>query len=188
LGALSIWELKVGRYPGVLLAVVHLPGKINWERDDQTLQATTFARDIARTEDEVGHLRTVLVGDLNMHPFDPGCAGANALHGVMATTIARKRDRVVRGAEFRYFYNPMWGCFGDRTPGPPGSYYLSSSKPLNYFWAMYDQVLLRPDLMDTLVELRVLDNDGTTSLLTRDGLPRTSNGSDHLPILFRLDL
>jgi hypothetical protein len=42
--------------------------------------------------------------------------------------------------------------------------------------------------MDSLTELRILDGDGQASLLTERGRPRSATASDHLPILFRLDL
>jgi hypothetical protein len=56
------------------------------------------------------------------------------------------------------------------------------------FWHIYDQVMLRPSLMDGLRELRILDTEGTTSLLGGQGYPNPGVGSDHLPILFRLEL
>jgi hypothetical protein len=171
-----------------LLAIVHLPSKVNWDREDQMMFASTLARDICEIEDEQAHQRTVLVGDLNMNPFDPGVTGAHALHGVMTRAIAGRIDRAVQGRRWRLFYNPMWGCFGDRTPGPPGTYYLRSAKPINYFWNLYDQVLIRPALMHALDDLRILDSDGEGSLLSRQGLPRDFDGSDHLPILFGLNL
>src|SRR5262249_10143860 len=37
---------------------------------------------------------------------------------------------------------PHVGRSRDRTPGPPGTYYRSSSQSVNYFWNTYDQVLL----------------------------------------------
>jgi hypothetical protein len=185
---LTIRRLDVGDPPGLLLAAVHFPSRRNWDRHDQTLESTVLATDISRAEDETGHRRTILVGDLNMNPFDPGVVGAQALHAVMTRSLARREKRVVSGRPYWTFYNPMWGCFGDRTDGPPGTYYLPPSKPGNYFWNIYDQVLLRPTLMDMLEELRILDSDGYDSLLTPRGRPRKSDVSDHLPILFRLRL
>jgi hypothetical protein len=185
---LSIRRVELDNGQPFLLADVHFPSRVNWDRDDQVLAATDLANDICQVEDEQGHQRTILVGDLNMNPFDPGVSGAHALHGVMTRAVAERVDREVQGKRWRLFYNPMWGCFGDRTPGPAGTYYLSSAKPLNYFWNLYDQVLVRPALMDALDELRILENDGERSLLTRHGLPQDTDGSDHLPILFRLNL
>jgi hypothetical protein len=43
-------------------------------------------------------------------------------------------------------------------------------------------------MMDALEELRILDTDGTSSLLSANGLPDGVDGSDHLPLLFRLSL
>jgi hypothetical protein len=139
-------------------------------------------------EEKVGHTRTLLVGDLNMNPFDPGVSGAQGFHAVMSRRVAQRGSRTVRGKRYPLFYNPMWGLLGDRSVGPCGTYFLHSSKPNNYFWNMYDQVLLRPALADRLAELRILDSDGENSLLTRNGLPDKQQASDHLPLLFRLDL
>jgi hypothetical protein len=149
---------------------------------------TSLVRDIANTEDRLGHRRTILVGDLNMNPFDLGVVGAQALHAVMTRQLARREERQVMGKPYRFFYNPMWSLFGDRTPGPAGSYYHRASNPGNLFWNMYDQVLLRPDLMDHLNDLQIPTTDGQSDLVTRHGLPKKSDCSDHLPILFRMDL
>ena len=113
--------------------------------------------------------------------------GAPAFHGMMAKALAERGEREVAGRSYRFFYNPMWGIFGDRTAGPAGTYYLSSAKPVNYYWNVYDQVLLRPELMDSLEDLRILVSDGAESLLTNRGLPNDNRGSDHLPLLFRLN-
>src|SRR5215211_5035003 len=115
---------------------------------------------ISETEDVIGHQRTVLVGDFNMNPFDLGMVGAQALNAVMTRDLARREGRTVAGRPYRYFYNPMWGCYGDRTPGPAGTYYYSAPGPRGYYWHLFDQVLLRPTLMESLAELRILEDDG----------------------------
>lgn len=155
---------------------------------EQALEATHLHDDIERTEDVVGHQRTILVGDLNMNPFDSGVVGARALNAVMTRDLAEREERTVLHRSYRLFYNPMWGCFGDRTAGPPGTYFYSSSSQVAYQWNIFDQALLRPALMGALAELRILENDGSHSLLTARGRPRRADLSDHLPILFRLDL
>lgn len=187
-GQLTIRELAIGPPPGILLAIAHLTSRLNYEVQDQALEATVIARDILETENRFGSRRTILVGDLNMNPFDAGVVGAQALHAVNVRTVANRGERTVRGRSYPFFYNPMWGHFGDRTSGPPGTFYLGAGKPVNPYWQMYDQLLLRPDLMSSLSELRILDYDGTASLLTRAGLPDAREGSDHLPLLFRLAL
>jgi hypothetical protein len=188
LGGLTIRQLRPGKGPSLLLAVVHFPSKMDWHPEDQLGGAAALARDIIKVEGKRWPDRTVLVGDFNMNPFDAGVVSAHALHAVMTRELAERSTREVKGIPYPFFYNPMWACFGDRTAGPPGSFYLGTSKPVNYFWNVYDQVLLRPGLVPSLREVRILDTDGVESLLSGSGLPDKSRASDHLPLLFQLEL
>jgi hypothetical protein len=187
-GDMTIRLLKVGGPPGVLLAAVHLPSKQDWSDSDQGFWTAELARQIRQEEGQVWENRTILVGDFNMNPFDHGITGAQGFHGVMTLDVARRWKREIKGRSYRFFYNPMWGLFGDRTHGPPGTFYLSASKPVNYFWNMYDQVMLRPAVAEKLSDVRIIDHDGVDSLLTKFNLPDRTLGSDHLPVLFELDL
>jgi exonuclease III len=180
--------LRLVGIPEVNIAGVHFPSKVNLEGIDQALVATSFMSDLQNLEAEFSNDRTILVGDLNMNPYEAGVVGAQTIHGVMSREVARRGERVIGGRTYKFFYNPMWGCFGDRTPGPAGTYFLSSTKPTNAFWQIYDQVLLRPSLMDSLRALQILDSDGQESLLTRSGRPGREGISDHLPIFFEIDL
>jgi hypothetical protein len=94
------------------------------------------------------------------------------------------------GDSILMFYNPMWSLFGDWSPGPAGTYYYSNSEHRVFFWNIFDQVLIRPDLLDRFSneELKVLDSDGNVSFLSPRGVPNVKLGSDHLPILFKLEL
>ena len=84
----------------------------------------------------------------------------------------------------------MWSCFGDNTLGPPGSYYYYASKQINYFWNIFDKVLIRPDLLEFFVndDLKILTEAGSIQLLTPSGIPNIGIASDHLPIIFSLDV
>src|SRR5207249_3164619 len=97
---------------------------------EQALETTKIAQEIIRTEDLVGHQRTVLVGDFNMDTFHPGVVGAEGFHGMMTRDLVEARERTVSGRAYRFFYNPMWRFFGDHSPGPPGSYFYSGSTPV----------------------------------------------------------
>jgi exonuclease III len=184
---LTVRRLIVQQRTDILVAVVHFHSRRNWSDEDQMIESTMLAADLKKQEDDFGHRRTVLVGDLNMNPFDKGVVAAGGLHAVMTRSTARRGTRTVAARTYPFFYNPMWGFFGDRTEGPPGTHYFVG-KHVSYFWNIYDQVLLRPELMDSLVELKILDSDGCLSLLSADGFPNKTTGSDHLPVLFRLDL
>jgi exonuclease III len=173
--------------PDVTLAVAHLPSKLHAKPETQAKSARDLAADIRAIEKRRAHRRTVVVGDLNMNPFEEGVISADGLHGMMTVQLAATGSRVIEGQEHTTFYNPMWGLFGDRTPGPPGTYYRSAADAVNYFWNTFDQVLVGPELADRLKTVSVLEHDGTSSLRTANGLPDRSEGSDHLPLLFRLE-
>lgn len=179
------WTMLQVDAPGApewLLVVTHLQGRPHWTSADQQAQATVFASSIAVVEDMLGHQRTIVIGDLNTDPFDPGMIAANGLNAVMARDLAVPEGRIVAGRTYRSFYNPMWSLLGDRTPGPPGTFFHSSGAHLECHWHALDQVLLRPDLADSLSDLRILDTDGTEALVTERGRPASSRASDHLPI------
>lgn len=186
---MAIWSVSIGRHPGILLAVAHLVSKNNSSPGEQAMFAVELAKEVRRVEEVVGHERTLFVGDLNMNPFEEGVTGALALHAVMTKKLAGRVERVVQGTSYRFFYNPMWGFFGDRTVGPPGTYYHCSPREAELFWHMLDQVLLRPELMELLQDLAILDSIAGEGLLTEPaGLPHQTACSDHLPLAFRLNL
>ncbi len=186
-GRLTIQRLLLPeRRVDILVALTHLQSKLHWTDDDQLFTAMSLATDIAEQERRFDNHRTVLVGDFNMNPFEKGIVAAGGLHAVMTRAIAANAKRTVSSREYRYFYNPMWSYFGDRTDGPPGTYYYAKSTPVSYFWNVFDQVLLRPDIMHWLKDLRILDHDGSGTLLTPGGTPDSVMASDHLPLFFRL--
>jgi hypothetical protein len=197
--ALPLWEdarltirnLKLPNKTNILLAVTHFPSKNNQRDASQAMASVELVNAIKMAEKEVGHSKTVLVGDLNMNPFEDGVISANGLHGTMSRSIALKKNRTIGGREYLYFYNPMWSLFGDADSGtPPGTYYYNNSEYINFFWNMFDQVLIRPDLLNSFENerLKILTSDGDNSFLTPNGLPNAKQVSDHLPILFHLDL
>ena len=196
---ITVHEAQIGTAPGILLIAAHLdapqlslPGRAEWARE--------LARDIRMIEGDAGHTRTVLVGDLNMNPFDPGLVETSALHAVMTKKLAASVQVLESRRDFLPFYNPMWSFFGDWSPavGPegnspervPGTYFFRDTNDrANHFWHVYDQVLLRPELMDRLVRLDIVGTDGSEPLTSKkSGRPRGLLLSDHLPILFTIEL
>ncbi len=173
----------------VLLAAAHL-SRMYYKDADKASECRILGRTIRDAENKVGHTRTVLIGDLNANPFEEGVVVADGLHGVMSRRVASRGGRRVASKTYPFSYNPMWGCFGESTDDPPGTFYYPGSTYKEFFWHMTDQVLLRPDLMASFQneDLKVLTMDGDRSFLTRRGLPDASIASDHLPVLFRLNV
>lgn len=180
-------------FPGseeVLLAAVHQPSKLYWSKESQSFECVELASTICSIEKDVGHRRTVLVGDFNMNPFESGIVAANGLNAVMSRNVAARDSRTVQGRDYAFFYNPMWGHFGDAVDGPSGTFYHGSSEQVAYFWHMFDQVLIRPELLSIFrnEDLKILSRGSEKSFLTANGMPDNSVASDHLPILFRLEI
>ena len=189
-GRLTIRHLKLPGLTDILLAITHFPSKLHWSESSQAMECVELSSSIRIAEGQVGHARTVLVGDLNMNPFENGVVSANGLHGVMSRSIAKKGMRVVQEREYPFFYNPMWGLLGDGTPGPSGTYYYGSAEHIAFFWNTFDQVLIRPDLLPSFDNkgLEIPESDGEVSLLSNKGLPDAKVASDHLPVVFKLAL
>ena len=188
-GGISIRHYKLPLSPSLLVVAVHLPSKLWKKTEDQILACTRIARYIREAELQVGHSRTVVIGDLNMNPFEAGVVGSEGLHAVMDRGIAARGSRRVNGEECLFFYNPMWGIFGDLDGRPPGTYFYNSGTEVNYFWNIFDQVLLRPSLLPFLEPncISVVTELSSGSLLSRDGRPNRDVVSDHLPIVCRLN-
>jgi len=77
---ISIRKLSLPARAEVVLVAVHLPSKLHMTEDDQLFECAVLARHIAEQEALAGHRRTIVVGDLNMNPFEPGLVGAAGVH------------------------------------------------------------------------------------------------------------
>lgn len=174
----------------ILLVAMHLESKLHRSDIHRWVEVIGVSAKIRQVESELGISRTVVVGDLNMNPFDMGVILADGLHAVMTQAIAREKDRRIGNERYPFFYNPMWGRFGDTTKGPPGTYHKTTSSRDEYFWHTFDQVLIRPDLIDSFDEakLQVLTDCGGIEFLRESGIPDDSRASDHLPLLFDLEI
>lgn len=148
-----------------------------------------FNREIKATELRTGNNNTIVVGDLNVNPFDEIVVLNDGFHAIAARSVAVKGGRKVGPEYYPFFYNPTWRFLGDTDDKPPGTFFRDKNDTLSYFWHLYDQVLIRPSLLDYWNEdsFSILTGDGEYSFLQNDK-PDTSNFSDHLPLLFRLDI
>lgn len=186
---ISIRKLKLPVFEELLLGAVHLSSKIHQSDASQAFEATKISKEIARIEEELGHKRTILVGDFNMNPFEIGMIAASGLHATMDRKIAAKGKRKLNQVSYPFFYNPMWSLLGDASSGPPGTYYYWKSEEVAYFWNMFDQVLLRPEILPMFhnENLNIIEKIGDVSLFKKSGKPDAKEASDHFPVVFRLN-
>ena len=169
---------------------VHLTSPIN--ADDASSLQTAVARELREAVEEREVLRsnsaTIAIGDFNMSPYSRGMTDPTTLNAAACRTAA-KGTRTVRSRKHNYFFNPMWEILGSRTADQqPGSFYKRYDNSA-IFWHLYDQVLLRPELVDRMVPDSpwVMTTAGTLGLVK----PRwaiDSQFSDHLPIAISLEI
>ena len=173
----------------LLLTAAHLESPQREDREEDRKEAARdLAGEIRFAEQQQGHNRTLLVGDLNYSPYDLPIYGAKYLHAVPTRSLALQRHRVIGGRKHLFFYNPMWGHFGGEDT-PPGTYYRRTANADCRFWHTPDQVLLRPDLLPFWQnELKITTRVGSQSIVTPGNVPNTALASDPLPLLFALNL
>lgn len=185
-GRVSIRSVKPPLGREILLIACHLRSKLFSDPADQYFAVRAVRKKIIEAEKSAGHQNSILIGDLNMNPFEHIMNAADGLHAVMNKQIAEKKSRVFQGEEWDFFYNPMWSRLGDELDGPSGTYYRGAAHAADYYWNTFDQVLLRPSLLPFYQrhQLSVLTKINETELL-RDGTI-DSSVSDHLPLLVSL--
>ncbi len=188
--SISIRRLRLPACLEILVVAAHLPSKLYKSEDSQAFECLEFAGIIREQGDKAGHRRTLVVGDLNMNPFEKGLVSANGLNAVMSREVAARGTRTLASKEYPFFFNPMWAHFGDQVGRPPGTYYYDRSELVNYYWNVFDQVIIRPELMERCSgdRIKILTAVGETSLVSKDGRPNNKSFSAHLPLLFEIEL
>ena len=172
------------------LVLCHLISKTNDSNaeSNQAEEVRYIVKSICDLEETEGNNLTIVCGDLNMNPFEEGMVGSSSFNAVMDKTIAMNLRRTVNEREFKMFYNPMWGLLGDNGRSiVSGTHFYNPHRHVQYFWNMFDQVLIRPEVIPYFSDkyLRILTGTKSMSLLTENHTMRTIY-SDHLPIKFAI--
>ena len=171
-----------------ILCAAHFPSRLHDGHKERREIAVQMAiNGIQETERKLGCEQSIIVGDINEDPYENSCLSARNLHGLPSAQDAKRGSRTVEGKLFYTFYNPMWNMFGDFS-SPPGTFYYSASMATNSFWHIYDQVILRPCLIDSFVEgsFCIPTETKNCSLLDENGHPDKRTLSDHLPVIFEI--
>lgn len=168
----------------ILIAFVHFTSKTHSDENDQLEESKVFRSDLERDENLLKTSNTIVLGDFNMNPFEKGMLSARALNAFPTKNEVQRKERTVKGKSYRFFYNPMWSFFGDRHI-PLGSYYYNASKHYTLKWNIFDQVLVRPEIMDKLniQDIKIISDVGDINLCSNSGKPTIS---DHLPLFLKI--
>ena len=187
----DIWHLILPLQEDVLVSVVHGLDKRNNSPAKQGLFLQQVVATLSHFEDKVGHDRSIVLGDFNANPFESPVASALGMNAVLSRAIAQSKPRRMLSQNYPFFYNPMWNLYGDEPHGSaPATYYYRGSDPHELYWHMLDQVLIRPSLLNRFdfSALNIVTAVQSTELIGARGTPDRARFSDHLPVVFGLDL
>jgi exonuclease III len=191
---LCLLGFQVPGHPEMILGAVHLASGLHLERSERHSKAAPLARAVRQIQLERDHARTIIVGDFNLNPFDDGMIFTEGF-GAMMTKSLVKKSALSREGRFTRFYNPIWTRLGRETDeGPPGTYYWDQHRDSNIYWNYVDQVLVGHDLLDYFPDSRfriltsIPGNDEPQQLIRSTKLHWTVEVSDHLPLIFDVDL
>ncbi|MHA7842793.1 MAG: endonuclease/exonuclease/phosphatase family protein [Winogradskyella sp.] len=185
----TVRSINIPTYPIFNLMCIHFQSKVNWDFADQAAHSMELNTVINDFEKKTKNINTIIIGDFNMNPFDFGMVQTTGLHSVMSKEVALKKKRTVDGKEYPFFYNPMWSFFGDDGKGTVnGTIYNTLSKPINYFWNTFDQVIIRPEFLDHFEEseLEIITELGSGVKLIKNSSIIDDSISDHLPISIKI--
>lgn len=184
----SVFKLKHNEEE-ILIFALHLPSKYAQETSDLNMYTSQIIREFEQIEEERNISKSIVVGDFNMSPFDEGMISALGFNAVMSPEIAQKKSRKVLNQERKFYYNPMWHIMGSNDHVCKGTYYYPSSTK-SYYWYTYDQVILRPQLIDNfnMDNLKIINKINDKSLITKSNVPNKKEISDHLPIKFKINM
>lgn len=183
-GYYTLKRIPHSRLGLLTFAFVHFPSKKYMDDIDFDEEARKFKEDVEDAEGKCNSTLTVLTGDFNMNPFEKGMMMSSAIHAFPTKSEASKVSRVIKDRTYNMFYNPMWSFLGDGNT-PQGTYHYTSSHHRTLFWNIFDQVLVRPSLIENISpeDINILTDIQGQTLLNRNGKPKVS---DHLPLFFRI--
>ena len=172
----------------LIVAMIHARSKRHSNSDTQKLGLTYFYNDIVAHEDAQNINNTIAIGDFNVSPFENACINASGMHAIPFPDAVENDNREVMGKMYRKFYNPTWKLFGNRSAPYTTYYYDNSGEDCNFYWYAFDQVIIRPALMEAFDEesLRIITGTKNHNLLKVSKTPDKMNYSDHLPLFCSL--
>jgi exonuclease III len=186
------WSINKFELPSITkfsLVSVHMPSKIHWDDTSQSLEAVNLMNSIRDYELKNGS-NTILIGDFNMNPYEFGMTSSLGLHGLKDATLAKsQKKREIQGRFYDFFYNPMWNFLGDQKE-ISGTFFYRKAIHNNVMWNTFDQVLLRPSLLDyfDISGVEISTTIGSKELINKKTRKLKDGLSDHLPILLTLKI
>lgn len=180
----------------VIIAGLHFPSKATYNGETQLSYANNYAKWVREVEVQRKHEKTIVFGDFNMNPFEPGMIETQAFNATLSYDVAKSGTRRSHFDDFHFFYNPMWNWLGDReyhtgSSKLPGTfYYKTTTDVTQIFWNVFDKVIIRPSIIDVLdySTIKIHEAIPRSILIKHNFEDIPDNFTDHLPLTFNLKL
>ena len=165
-----------------LLGTVHLLPKNRTSALTQSHETAKYVREVRMIEKDEEQKDTILIGDFNMNPFDPGMVSASVFNSVCSSEIALKQSRRFQGEDYDYFFNPAWKNYAGVGNEIYGTYFYHACGMDEYHWNNFDQALVRPSILRQYSPKFSILHD----VLGFDLRKKNNGVSDHYPILLEI--
>lgn len=193
---LVFYTLTTKEHGEIIIGGIHFPSKATYNGETQLSYANNYAKWVCDIEKLRNHQKTILFGDFNMNPFEPGMIEPQAFNATLSYDIAKSGLRTSHFDKFHYFYNPMWNWLGDRehhsgNPKLPGTfYYKTTSDVTQIYWNVFDKVIIRPSIIDVLdyTSIKVEEAIPRLKLVNQNSRIKPDDFTDHLPLTFNLNI
>ena len=181
----QILTIKTSSYV-LIVGAIHNVSKLSYDDEDQHAILQQIHTDIKYIEEKWKTKNTIIVGDFNVNPFEKSLISADSLFAIPYKEELERKTVVRNGVKYEKFYNPTWK-FLSCDAAPYASYYYSNSKLVNYYWNMFDQVVLRAEMIEAFDDdsLTIISRTVSHDLLSNQK-PYSDKYSDHLPIFFKI--
>jgi exonuclease III len=171
----------------MIVAMIHNISKLNDGFEERKENFRQLIKEISEKEEQLNTKNTVVIGDFNANPFGEETVAANTLHAIAYKENLHPPTRIVQEQVFEKFFNPSWKFLHSKNP-PYGTYYYNNGgQMINYYWHTFDQVIMRPQMINAFDEqsLIIVTEIAGESLL-KNGIPDRLKYSDHLPVYFEI--
>lgn len=167
-----------------IIAGIHLPSNPTANEEHRKNVIRDLVQDIIQLEKEQNNSNTIVIGDFNANPFDSELIQKDAFNAVLYKQLIEQHEYCVfEKKRYRRFYNPMVNYITEE-PKNYGSYYRAAGIS-SLYWFCYDQVIVRKQLVSSIVDVRYFTEINRRSLIKKTSLDEKI--SDHLPLLVRFE-
>lgn len=178
----NIYDVKTA-LNNYLVVAVHLEDRRNYKIADRIDTIKNLVVDIEKTEALLKCNNSIVIGDFNANPYDEELLSKYAFNAVLFKSVINRNEMTsLKGEKKKRFYNPILHYISEDT-SMYGSFYYGKDSMTPY-WNCLDQVLVRKDLVDSVINVEYIKKIGEKDLL-KNTIPNVQI-SDHLPLLVEI--